>query len=105
MTEEQDKKEYLRNLYEEVYTKDIVEHSHLEREDILNAILDHTASQISSLTNPTNIANALSSMRHEKINPSLVSAYLTHSMDAFLISMARRYDIKGKTYFNYLQCT
>ncbi len=101
MTDEHDKKEYLINLYEEVYIKDIVERAHLEREDILNAILDYTASQISSLTNPTNIANALSSMRHEKINPSLVSAYLTHSMDAFLISMARRYDIKGKTYFNY----
>ena len=101
MTEEQDKKEYLANLYDELYVKDIVERNHLEREDILNAILDYTASQISSLTNPTNIANALSSMRHEKINPGLVSAYLTHVMDAFLIGMARRYDIKGKTYFNY----
>ena len=101
MAEEQDKKEYLSNLYDELYVKDIVERNHLEREDILNAILDYTASQISSLTNPTNIANALGSMRHEKINPSLVSAYLTHIMDAFLIGMARRYDIKGKTYFNY----
>ena len=101
MTEEQDKKEYLSNLYDELYIKDIVERNHLEREDILNAILDYTASQIGSLTNPTNIANALSSMRREKINPSLVSAYLDHTMDAFLISLARRYDIKGKTYFNY----
>lgn len=101
MTEEQDKKEYLANLYDELYVKDIVERNHLEREDILNAILDYTASQISSLTNPTNIANVLGSMRHEKINPSLVSAYLSHVMDAFLIGMARRYDIKGKTYFNY----
>ena len=98
MTEERDKKEYLSNLYDELYVKDIVERNHLEREDILNAILDYTASQISSLTNPTNIANALSSMRHEKINPSLVSAYLSHVMDAFLIGMARRYDIKGKRY-------
>ena len=31
----------------------------MEREDILNDILDFLASQISSLTNPTNIANAL----------------------------------------------
>jgi predicted AAA+ superfamily ATPase len=98
---EQDKKRYLSNLYDELYVKDIVERNHLEREDILNAILDYTASQISSLTNPTSIANALSTMRHEKINPNLVSAYLSHVMDAFLISMARRYDIKGKTYFNY----
>ena len=101
MAEEQDKKEYLVNLYEELYIKDIVERNHLEREDLLNAVLDYVASQIGSLTNPTNIANALCSMRHEKINPSLVSAYLGHAMDTFLISMARRYDIKGKTYFNY----
>ncbi|MBR0373161.1 MAG: ATP-binding protein [Mogibacterium sp.] len=101
MTEERDKKEYLVHLYEELYIRDIVERNHLEREDLLNAILDYTASQIGSLTNPTNIANALSSMRREKVNSGLVSAYLEHAMDAFLISMARRYDIKGKTYFNY----
>ena len=101
MAEEQAKKEYLSNLYDELYIKDIVERNHLEREDIMNAILDYTASQIGSLTNPTNMANALSSMRHERVNPNLVSDYLTHVMDAFLISMARRYDIKGKTYFNY----
>ena len=101
MSEEHDKKEYLANLYDEVYIRDIVERNHLEREDILNAILDFAASQISSLTNPTNIANSLSSMRHETINSRLVSAYLSHVMDAFLIDMARRYDIKGKMYFNY----
>ncbi|MDE6938359.1 MAG: ATP-binding protein, partial [Lachnospiraceae bacterium] len=96
-----DKKTYLSNLYEELYVKDIIERNKLEREDILNAILDFTASQIGSLTNPTNIANALTSMRHESINNALVSAYLTHIMDAFLIERARRYDVKGKTYFNY----
>ena len=101
MIDERDKKTYLTNLFDELYIKDIIERNHLEREDILNAILDYTASQISSLTNPTNIANALTSIRHEKINSGLVSSYLSHTMDAFLISMARRYDIKGKTYFNY----
>ena len=67
----------------------------------MNAILDYIASQIGSLTNPTSIANALSSMRREKINSNLVSTYLSYAMDAFLISVARRYDIKGKSYFNY----
>ena len=99
--DERDKKTYLTNLYSELYVKDIVERNHLEREDILNAILDFIASQTGSLLNPTNIANALMSMRHEKINASLVSAYLAHTMEAFLIHMAKRYDIKGKTYFNY----
>lgn len=101
LTVEKDKKAYLSNLYEELYVKDIVERNKLEREDILNAILDFIASQIGSLTNPANIANALTSMRHESVNNALVSAYLSHTMDAFLIERARRYDVKGKTYFNY----
>ena len=101
MEDEKDKKAYLSNLYEELYVKDIVERNKLERKDILNAILDVIASQIGSLTNPTNIANALTSMRHEPVSNNLVSSYLTHTMDAFLIERARRYDVKGKTYFNY----
>ncbi len=100
-TEEKDKKDYLSSLYSELYIKDIVERSGIEREDILNDILDFLASQISSLTNPTNIANALSSMKHEKINSTLVSNYVQHIIDSFLISMAKRYDVKGKTYFKY----
>lgn len=101
LTDDAEKKAYLSRLYDELYIKDIVERNSLEREDILNAILDFIASQIGSLTNPTNIANALTSMRQEKVNPNMVSAYITHTMDAFLVEMAKRYDVKGKTYFNY----
>ena len=101
LTDDAEKKAYLSRLYDELYIKDIVERNSLEREDILNAILDFIASQIGSLTNPTNIANALTSMRQERVNPNMVSAYITHTMDAFLVEMAKRYDVKGKTYFNY----
>ncbi len=98
---DRDKKLYLSNLYSELYVKDIVERNRLEREDVLNSILDFLASQISSLTNPTNIANALTSMRNEKINTGLTTSYIQHIVDSFLISVAKRYDIKGKSYFNY----
>lgn len=101
LTDEKDKKDYLSSLYSELYVKDIVERNGIEREDILNDILDFLASQISSLTNPTNIANALTSMKNEKVNSTLVSNYVQHIMDSFLISMAKRYDVKGKTYFKY----
>lgn len=101
LTDEKDKKAYLSSLYSELYVKDIVERNGIEREDILNDILDFLASQISSLTNPTNIANALTSMKNEKINSTLVSNYVQHIIDSFLISMAKRYDVKGKTYFKY----
>lgn len=101
LADEKDKKDYLTSLYNELYVKDIVERNGIEREDILNDILDFLASQISSLTNPTNIANALTSMKNEKINSTLVSSYVQHITDSFLVSMAKRYDIKGKTYFKY----
>ena len=96
-----DKKDYLTSLYSELYVKDIVERNGIEREDVLNDILDFLASQISSLTNPTNIANAIASMKNEKINPAMVSNYVQYVIDSFLISMAKRYDVKGKTYFKY----
>lgn len=101
LTDEKDEKNYLSSLYSELYVKDIVERNGIEREDILNDILDFLASQISSLTNPTNIANALTSMKNERVNSSLVSNYVQHIIDSFLISMAKRYDVKGKTYFKY----
>lgn len=101
LKDERDKKMYLTSLYKELYIKDIVERYKIEREDFLNDILDFLASQISSLTNPTNIANSIASMRNEKINPTLVSKYIEYITESFLINTARRFDIKGKSYFNY----
>lgn len=98
---EQDKKEYLFSLYQELYIKDIVERNGIEREDILNQILDFLASQIGSLTNPNNIANVLTGTTKEKINPALVSNYIQYIIDSFLVDVAKRYDVKGKKYFKY----
>ena len=101
LEDDKDKKDYLTSLYSELYVKDIVERNGIEREDILNDILDFLASQISSLTTPTNIANAIASMKNEKVNPAMISNYVQYIIDSFLISMAKRYDVKGKTYFKY----
>lgn len=101
LEDEKDKKDYLTSLFREVYIRDIVERNKIEREDILGDILNFLASQISSLTNPTNISNALTSMKNEKISSTLVANYVQHTIDSFLISMAKRYDVKGKTYFKY----
>lgn len=101
LEDEKDKKDYLTSLFREVYIRDIVERNKIEREDILGDILNFLASQISSLTNPTDISNALTSMKNEKISSTLVANYVQHTIDSFLISMAKRYDVKGKTYFRY----
>ena len=101
LEDELDKKKYLDQLYKEVYIKDIVERNRIEKENVLEDILNYLSSQIGLLTNPTKVANALSNARKEKIDSNLVSSYINHSIDAFLISMSKRYDIRGKSYFNY----
>ncbi len=101
LKDDKEKKDYLISLFKELYVQDIMERNGIEREDILNDILDFLASQIGSLTTPTNIANAISSMKNEKVNPAMVSNYAQYITDSFLISITKRYDVKGKTYFNY----
>lgn len=101
LEDELDKKKYLNQLYKEVYIKDIVERNRIEKENVLEDILNYLSSQIGLLTNPTKVANALSNARKEKIDSNLVSSYINRSIDAFLISMSKRYDIRGKSYFNY----
>lgn len=100
-TTDREKMEYLSNLFSETYLKDLKEHGRIQRGDILSNILDFLASSISSLTNPSNIANAIGSSLREKIDHNLVNGYIEKLKDAFLVSEARRYDVKGKTYFNY----
>ena len=95
------RKDYLTSLYNEVYIKDIVERNKVQRVDILEKMLDYLSSSISSLTNPTNIANALKEEEDIKTNSHTVAMYLAHIEDAFLIEEAKRYDIKGKRYFDY----
>ncbi len=98
---DREKMEYLSNLFSETYMKDLKEHGKIQREDILANILDYLAFSISSLTNPTNIANAIGSSIREKVDRNLVSTYIEKLKDAFLVSEAKRFDVKGKSYFNF----
>jgi predicted AAA+ superfamily ATPase len=95
------KRAYLKNLYDEIYIKDLVEHAKIQREDVLESMLDYLASQIGSLTNASKITGALNTKLTTKITDDTVSKYLKHTMDAFLISEAKRYDVKGKKHFDY----
>jgi len=94
-------KKYLSSLFDEVYIKDIVERNRVERPDILANIMENLSSQVGSLTNPTNITNSLKSVRNEKLSVNTVSDYIGYCKDAFIVNEAKRYDVKGKHYFDY----
>lgn len=99
------KMKYLTSLFEETYLKDIVERKKIKREDILSAVLDLLCSSVGSLTNPTNVANTLNSKQkragEEIVSNNTVKSYMGHLEDAFLFSECKRYDVKGKDYFDY----
>lgn len=99
------KMNYLQSLFSEVYLKDIVERKKIQREDVLSATLDLLCSSVGSLTNPNNIANALNSRQKlagkNTVAPNTVSSYIGHLSDAYLFEECRRYDVKGKDYFDY----
>ena len=99
------KMDYLKSLFAEVYIKDIVERKRIKYEDVLAATLDLLCSSVGSLTNPNNIANALNSMqrRHGEhtVAANTVTAYIGHLSDAYLFEECRRFDVKGKSYFDY----
>jgi len=92
---------YLQGLFKEVYEHDIVTRNHLRSDNVLSQIIDVVSSATSSLTNPHRLANALNSMLKQKTSDHTVRDYLEYLKDAFLFSEARRWDVKGKSYFDY----
>ncbi len=95
------KMEYLKNLFSEVYFKDIVERKHIEHPDVLGEVADLICSSIGSLTNPTKIADTIKTKKKIKISANTIRSYMSALEDAFLFSESRRYDVKGKSYFDY----
>ena len=95
------KSKYLSSLFSEVYIKDIVERKKIERTDILGQLLDLLCSSVGSLTNPKKIADTIRSRTGENISQNTISAYIEHLEDAFLFSESKRYDVKGRKYFEY----
>jgi len=95
------KMKYLESLFNEVYIKDIVERMGIKHEDVLKQVLDLICSSIGSLTNPKKISDTIRSMTNTSISQNTITSYIGHLEDAFLISESKRYDVKGKSYFEY----
>ena len=89
---------YLTRLFEEAYLKDVVERHSLRRTQELDDLVDVLASATGSLTNPSKIQTTFKSVLHSDISLNTVKSYIGYLQEAFLISPATRYDIKGRKY-------
>ena len=95
---ERQKAEYLKNIFTNVYIKDVVERNKLRNVDEIDTLVDILASAIGAPTNPTKISNTFKSERGINYSNKTISNHIDYLVEAFLISKADRYDIKGRKY-------
>lgn len=95
-----DKAEYLSSLFNKVYLSDIIERHNVKNRNELDELVNILASAVGSLTNPLKLSKTFQSVKNKKISDKTIKKYIDYFEDAFLISKAARYDIKGKKYIN-----
>lgn len=101
--DESEKRKYLADLHKNVYIKDIVERYKLKDDEVLDALINSLSSAVGSLTNPHNLANAAGTLMRRSTSDHTIKNYLDYLQDAYLFVAAKRYDVKGKRYFENTQ--
>lgn len=98
MKTEDQKINYLTNLFKETYLKDIVERNQIEKTQELEDLINILASAIGSLTNPPKIEATFRSTIQSKISLNTIRQYIEYLEEAFIINKANRYNVKGRKY-------
>lgn len=96
-TEEQ-KSNYLSSLFNLTYKKDIIDRNSINKDDVLDNLINVLASSVGSLTNPQKIYNTFISNGFKDISKNTIIAYMNYLLDSFLIEKVERYDVKGRKY-------
>ena len=99
----EEREQYLKNLFENVYLSDIINRYHLRGVEEIGILTDVLASSVGSLTNTLKIKNTFQSERQSTISQNTINSYIGYLKDAFLLSEARRYDVKGRQYISAQQ--
>ena len=97
------KQNYLTNLYNTIYLADIKQRNHIRRPEEFDSVVNIMASTIGSVTNTEKLTNTFNSTLKSHITGVTVKKYIEYLADAFLISPAKRYDVKGRKYIGSLQ--
>lgn len=98
MQTEEQKASYLSTQMANVYLRDIIKRYNLQSDESIGELLDIIASGISSLVNPKKLADSFKSAKGFSISEATVAKYINCMTESFLISKAKRYDVKGKRY-------
>lgn len=95
---ERQKTEYLKNMFKNVYLKDVIERNSIASIEEIEILVDVLASAIGAPTNPSKIEKTFKSERQINYSNKTIAKHISYLMEAFLIMRADRYDIKGRKY-------
>lgn len=93
-----DKATLLKNLFSEIYVRDISKRHRVRNIGELEDLLNILSSAIGSLTNPEKLRNTFKTVKKSQIATTTIRRYLEYFEDSYLLESAQRYDIKGKAY-------
>ena len=96
----EEKADYLKRLFDEVFLRDIIERNRVQNDARLESLLNVISSAVGSLTNPKKLEDTFTSSGTGKLSAVTIKQYLDYLCDAFMIEQAERYDIKGKRYIS-----
>lgn len=94
----EEKEAYLKEVFETVYLRDVVQRNHLRNADGLRELVRVLASAMGASTNVKRIVNTFKTEVGMDVSPNTVAKYLEHLQDAFIVSEALRYNVKGRKY-------
>ncbi len=94
----EEKQEYLRNIYETVYLRDVLQRNNLRNAEGMRELVRILASSMGSSINSQKIANTFRSAGGLEIGNNTISKYIDHLQDSFIINEALRYNVKGRKY-------
>ena len=100
MKSSEQKMSYLKTQLKNLFIKDIVDRHHLGSDENLEELFDIIASGISSLTNPTKLSNTFKSVKNVSLSAPTINNYINYMEEAFIVSKAKKYDVKGKKYID-----
>lgn len=91
-----EKKEYLKGLFNTTYFKDIIEHNNLKKSEALDELCNIMSTCIGEPINSKKISDTYKSVTKKKIDDETVTRYINYFVDAFIVNEVKRYDIKGR---------
>ena len=91
---------FLKQLFEDSFLNDITRRHKLRNREELDELLKLLSSSIGSLTNPKQLSDTFRSSRDIRISQTTLKNYIDYLCEASLVTIAQRYDIRGRKYIS-----